>query len=77
MSINKLKNKIENRFILTVLASKRAREIRSYKNAQKYMRKCKYPEPFVLSDSTIPLTIAFEEIAEGKIFYKETKETKE
>ena len=73
-SINKLKNKVENRYILSIIAAKRARHIKSYMNAQKYMRKTEYPKPLIETDSTNPLTIAFEEIADGKISYKKPEE---
>jgi len=73
-SIDKLKSKIENRYILSIIAAKRARHIKSYINSQKYMKKTKYPEPLIETDSTNPLTIAFEEIANGKISYKKPEE---
>lgn len=74
--IDKLKNKVENRYILSIIAAKRARHIQSYINAQKYMRKTKYPKPLIETNSTNPLTIAFKEIANGKISYKKPEEKK-
>lgn len=75
--IDDLKNKIGNRYILTILASKRARHIKSRINADKYMRICKWPKPLLETDSEKPLNIALEEIAEGKIYYKESKKKEE
>jgi len=77
ISIDNLKNKIGNRYILTILASKRARHIKSCINADKYMRTCKWPKPLLETDSKKPITIALEEIAEGKIYYKESKKKEE
>lgn len=75
--IDDLKNKIGNRYILTILAFKRARHIKSCINADKYMRTCKWPKPLLETDSKKPLTIALEEIAEGKIYYKESRKKEE
>jgi DNA-directed RNA polymerase omega subunit len=78
VSIDELKNKIGNKYILTILASKRAKHIKSRINADKYMRICKWPKPLLETDSKKPLTIALKEIAKGKIYYKESeKEEKE
>jgi DNA-directed RNA polymerase subunit K/omega len=41
------------------------------------MRTSKWPKPLLETDSKKPLTIALEEIAEGKIYYEESKKKEE
>ncbi|NEZ46005.1 DNA-directed RNA polymerase subunit omega [Clostridium niameyense] len=61
-SIVDLMEKVDNRYALIVITSKRARQIIDGK------------EPLVDMDSTKPVTLAINEINEGKISYKTLKE---
>lgn len=56
-----LLKKVDCKYTLAVIAAKRAREIMNGES------------PLVESDSNKPVTIAMEEIAEGKIVYQRTK----
>ena len=60
-SLDVLLEKVDSKYTLVVMASKRAREIMNGKN------------PMVSSSSNKPVTIALEEIANRKITYKRTK----
>ncbi|MBE6082429.1 DNA-directed RNA polymerase subunit omega [Sporanaerobacter sp. PP17-6a] len=57
-SINELAKKADSRYTLVILASKRARQI------------VDGSKPYITTDSTKPVSIAIEEIAEGKITYR-------
>lgn len=57
-----LLNKVDNRYTLAVLGGKRAREI---VNGKESLVDCK---------SSKPVTIALEEIAQGKITFERTKD---
>lgn len=61
-SIVDLMEKVDNRYALIVITSKRARQIIDGK------------EPLVDIDSTKPVTLAINEINEGNISYKTVKE---
>jgi DNA-directed RNA polymerase subunit omega len=56
-----------SRYSLTVIAAKRARQINNYYNSLGEGLFDEFPPPLVTSRSKNLLTIAFEEIAEGKI----------
>ncbi|CVK19735.1 MULTISPECIES: DNA-directed RNA polymerase subunit omega [Sporomusa] len=60
-SLDTLVKKVDSKYTLVVLAAKRAREIM---DAQ---------QPLVESKSNKPVTIALEEVAQGKITYERTK----
>ena len=56
-----------SRYSLTIIAAKRARQINNYYNSLGEGMFDEFPPPLVTSRSKNLLTIAFEEIAEGKI----------
>jgi len=60
-SLDILVTKVDSKYTLVVLTAKRAREIMSG------------DAPLVVSKSKKPVTIAMEEIAQGKIVYERTK----
>lgn len=59
-SINELSNFGDSRYTLVILAAKRSRELVDGK------------KPFIETTSTKPVSIAIEEIMEGKITYTRT-----
>ncbi|EAX48613.1 DNA-directed RNA polymerase, omega subunit [Thermosinus carboxydivorans Nor1] len=60
-SLDVLVDKVDSKYTLVVLAAKRAREIMNGE------------PPLVESKSNKPVTIALEEVAQGKITYERTK----
>ncbi|QJW48342.1 DNA-directed RNA polymerase subunit omega [bacterium BFN5] len=60
-SLDALVNKVDSKYTLVVLAAKRARELMSGENAT------------VDSKSNKQVTVALEEVAQGKIAYERTK----
>ncbi|SMC56050.1 DNA-directed RNA polymerase subunit omega [Sporomusa malonica] len=60
-SLDVLVQKVDSKYTLVVLAAKRAREIMDGQ------------QPLAESKSNKPVTIALEEIAQGKITYERTK----
>lgn len=63
-SLNHVLKEGDSKYTLVLLAAKRAREI------------INGSEPLIETDSSKPVTIAIEEILEGKVSYKDTKETR-
>lgn len=66
--IEELLDKVDSKFTLVALASKRARQISSYYNQLGESMGVIVP-PQVTSASGKPLTVAFEEVAAGKATY--------
>ncbi|SDD41213.1 DNA-directed RNA polymerase subunit omega [Sporomusa acidovorans] len=60
-SLDVLVKKVDSKYTLVVLAAKRAREIMDGQ------------QPLAESKSNKPVTIALEEVAQGKITYERTK----
>ncbi|WP_371369257.1 MULTISPECIES: DNA-directed RNA polymerase subunit omega [Sporomusa] len=60
-SLDVLVEKVDSKYTLVVLAAKRAREIMDGQ------------QPLAESKSNKPVTIALEEVAQGKITYERTK----
>lgn len=60
-SLDTLVNQVDSKYTLVVLAAKRAREIMDGQ------------QPLVESKSNKPVTVALEEVAQGKITYERTK----
>lgn len=60
-SLDSLVKKVDSKYTLVVLAAKRAREIMDGQ------------QPLTTSKSNKPVTIALEEVAQGKITYERTK----
>jgi len=60
-SLDSLVKKVDSKYTLVVLAAKRAREIMDGQ------------QPLTESKSNKPVTIALEEVAQGKITYERTK----
>ena len=58
-----------SRYTLTIIAAKRARQINNYYNSLGEGLFDEFPPPLVNSRIKNLLTIAFEEVAEGKIHY--------
>ena len=69
-SIDDLLTKTDNRFSLVIVGAKRARQINSYFRALRHHEPTESRPPQVKTSSTNPLTIAFEELAKGKITYE-------
>lgn len=67
--IEELLDKVDSKFTLVALASRRARQINSYYNSLGEGMGAIVP-PQVSSVSGKPLSIAFEEIAAGKVAYR-------
>ena len=69
-NMSKLLEKVDSRFTLAILAAKRARQINDYLNSIKRhdLTEIKGPELSVINEK--PLSIAFDEIASGKIGYE-------
>ena len=72
--IESLLDKVDSKFTLVTLASRRGRQINSYFNQLGEGLGAIVP-PQVTSVSRKPLSIALEEIAASKIVYKRTEET--
>ncbi len=67
-SLGKSLDKVSNRYLLVVLAAKRARQINNYYNSLgEGLLDDDFPPPLVTSRSKNLLTISLEEVAEGKI----------
>jgi len=66
--IEQLLDKVDSKFTLVALASRRARQVNSYYNSLGEGLGVVVP-PQVASASGKPLSIAFEEVAEGKATY--------
>ena len=66
--IERLLDKVDSKFTLVALASRRARQVNSYYNSLGEGLGVVVP-PQVSSPSGKPLSIAFEEVAEGKATY--------
>ena len=60
-SLDTLVEKVDSKYTLVVLAAKRAREIMDGQ------------QPLVESKSNKPVTVALEEVAQGKISFERTK----
>ena len=69
-NMSKLLEKVDSRFTLAILAAKRARQINDYLNSIKRhdLTEIRGPELSVINEK--PLSIAFDEIASGKISYE-------
>jgi len=61
-SLNDLMKKVDSRYTLAVAVAKRARQLVAG------------AKPLISTQSSKPVTIATEEINEGKVLYKRTKE---
>lgn len=73
-AIDRMLSKVDSRFTLVILASKRARQINDYLNSLKRQELTDVPGPQIHQVTQKPLTIAFEEIVEGKIAYERPPE---
>lgn len=69
-NISKIINDYDSRYILVILAAKRARQINDYLNSIKRheLTEIRGPELDMINEK--PLSIAFKEIAQGKIGYE-------
>ena len=69
-NVSKLIKDFDSRYTLVILASKRARQINDYLNSIKRheLTEVRGPELDLIHEK--PLTIAFSEIAQGKIGYE-------
>lgn len=70
--IDELMRNVDSRYALVIVAAKRARQINNYYH-QLGEGTFEVPPPLVESRSKNHLTMALEEIAEGKIRYAYTK----
>ncbi len=73
-NVSKLINEFDSRYTLVILAAKRARQVNDYFNSIKRheLTEVRGPELDVIQEK--PLSIAFGEIASGKIGYERTDE---
>ena len=68
--IDQLLENVNERYALVIVAAKRARQINNYHHQLGEGTFEDFPPPLVESRSKNYLTIALEEVAEGKIKYK-------
>ncbi|OIO86404.1 MAG: DNA-directed RNA polymerase subunit omega [Candidatus Aquicultor secundus] len=68
--IDKLLSKVDSKYTLVIAASKRARQINDYFSAIKRHDLARVRPPQIEALSNKPLTIALEEISQGKISYE-------
>lgn len=73
-NIDKMLDKVDSRFTLSILAAKRARQINDYMNNVKRQPLGEIRGPAFDMLSEKPLSIAFSEIGNGQISYKRTKD---
>ena len=67
--IDQLLDQVDSRYALVIVAAKRARQINNYHHQLGEGTFDEFPPPLVESRSKNYLTMALEEIAEGKISY--------
>ncbi len=67
--IDQLMDQVDSRYALVIVAAKRARQINNYHHQLGEGTFDEFPPPLVESRSKNYLTMALEEIAEGKIKY--------
>ena len=67
--IDELLEKVDSRYALVIVAAKRARQINNYHHQLGEGTFDQFAPPLVESRSKNYLTMAFEEVAEGKIEY--------
>ena len=67
--IDQLTEKVDSRYALVIVAAKRARQINNYHHQLGEGTFDEFPPPLVQSRSKNYLTMALEEVAEGKITY--------
>ena len=68
--IDALMDHVDTRYALVIVAAKRARQINNYHHQLGEGTFDEFPPPLVESRSKNYLTMALEEIAEGKIVYE-------
>lgn len=68
--IEEMLSKVDSRFTLVIASAKRARQINRYFNARRHQELPQVRGPQVKVTSENPLTIALEEVAQGKISYE-------
>jgi DNA-directed RNA polymerase subunit omega len=67
---DKMMQRVDSRFTLVILAAKRARQINDYMNNVRKHDPLDFQTPAIDLLNEKPLSIAFNEIATGKIGYK-------
>ena len=72
--IDKLLEKVDGRYALVIAAAKRARQINNYHQQLGEGTFDDFAPPLIESRSKNYLTMAFEEVAEGKLEYTYSKE---
>jgi len=73
--MDQLHEHCENNYAMVIVAAKRARQINAYYHALGEGSYEEYAPPMVQTHSQNQLTIALEELAEGKIAYTYPEET--
>lgn len=73
-AIDDMLSKVDSRFTLVILAAKRGRQINDYLNSLKRQELTDIPGPQIHQVTKKPLTVAFEEILEGKLGYERPAE---
>jgi DNA-directed RNA polymerase subunit omega len=68
--IDELMEQVDSRYALVIVAARRARQINNYHHQLGEGTFDEFPPPLVESRSKNYLTMALEEIAEGKIVYQ-------
>ena len=67
--IDQLLDQVDSRYALVIIAAKRARQINNYHHQLGEGTFDEFPPPLVQSRSKNYLTMALEEVSEGKIVY--------
>jgi len=65
--VDELLNNTDSRYAAVIMAAKRARQVTSYYRALAEGAYDEYPPPMVEVTSEVHMTIALEEIAQGKL----------
>jgi DNA-directed RNA polymerase subunit omega len=71
--VDELLNNVDSRYALVIVAAKRARQINNYHHQLGEGTFEDFPPPLVESRSKNYLTMALEEVAQGKIKYEYAK----
>lgn len=70
VDIEKLVKETDSRYSVVIAAAKRARQINDYFNSVRRHEQVGVPAPMIDAVTEKPLTIAFQELQEGRIKYE-------
>ncbi|MCL5292647.1 MAG: DNA-directed RNA polymerase subunit omega [Actinobacteria bacterium] len=77
VNIEKLVKEADSRYSVVIASARRARQINDYFNSVRRHEQIGVPAPQINAISEKPLSIAFQEIAEGRIKYERPQESAE